>query len=71
MATVRFSTYPGAKEADIVQTVGSATATSNIELTVDLGNTMNGNTRVINKNEVLYSLVRLADFIVESKWPPQ
>jgi hypothetical protein len=75
LATVRFSTFPGAREQDIVQAVGSATATSNIELTVDLGNTMESSSRVLTKQEVIYSLKRLIDFLVHGGtnqiWPPQ
>lgn len=76
MATVRFSTFPGAKESDIVQAVGAATVTSNIELTVDLGNTMDGSSRVVSKQEVLYALDRLHDYIMKggtnlAGWPPQ
>jgi hypothetical protein len=75
MATVRFSTYPGATESQIVQATGSATVTSNIELTVDLGSTMDGATRTVSKEEVLHSLRRLMDFIehggVNQSWPPQ
>jgi hypothetical protein len=76
MATVRFSIFPDATEAQIVQAVGAATVTSNIELTVDLGNTMDGTSRVIQKEEVLLALERLADFIMKggvnlTGWPPQ
>lgn len=76
MATVRFSIFPDALEAQIVQAVGAATVTSNIELTVDLGNTMDGASRVIQKDEVLLALQRLRDFILKgganlTGWPPQ
>jgi len=55
---------------------GSATATSNVKLTVDLGNTMDGSSRVIQKEEVLLCLERLMDFIMKgganlTGWPPQ
>jgi hypothetical protein len=75
MATVRFSTYPSATEAQIVQAVGSATVTSNIELTVDLGNTMDGGNRQISREEVILSVRRLLDFLVHggangTGWPP-
>lgn len=76
MATVRFSIFPDALEAQITQAVGAATVTNNVELTVDLGNTMEGATRVIQKEEVLLCLERLVDFITKgganlSGWPPQ
>lgn len=64
MATIRFSTFPGATEAQIVQAVGAAVVTSNIELTVDMGNTMDGATRVIQRDEVLLALQRLRDYLL-------
>ncbi len=76
MATVRFSVYPTAQEFQITQAVGAATVTNNVELTVDLGTTMDGGTRVISKEEVLLCLERLVDYITKgganlSGWPPQ
>jgi hypothetical protein len=71
MATVRWSIFPGATEAQITQAVGAATATNNIELTVDLANTMDGATRVVSKEEVLHSLYRLRDYIIDHPWTPQ
>jgi hypothetical protein len=76
MATVRFSYLVDGREDQITQAVGAATVTTNMELTVDLGNTMEGNTRVINKEEVLLGLQRLKDFIMKgganlTGWPPQ
>ena len=64
MATVRLSTFPTAREDQIVQAVGAATVTSNIELTIDQGNTMEGATRPLQKEEVLDALDRLRDYIV-------
>lgn len=76
MATVRFSVFPTAREDQITMAAGAATVTNNVELTVDLGNTMEGSTRVINKEEVLLCLERLIDFITKgganlTGWPPQ
>ena len=76
MATVRFSYLTDGREDQITQAAGAATVTTNMELTIDLGNTMEGNTRVINKEEVLLGLQRLKDFIMKgganlSGWPPQ
>ncbi len=75
MATVRWSIFPDAREVDITQAVGAATVTNNIELTVDLGTTMDGGTRVISKEEVVHSLQTLIDFIIHGgtnqTWPPQ
>lgn len=64
MATVRFSIYPDATEAQVVQAVGAATVTSNIELTVDMGNTMDGTSRPVQRDEVLLALQRLRDYIL-------
>lgn len=47
-----------------MQAVGAATVTSNIELTVDLGNTMDGSTRPVNREELLLALERLVDYIL-------
>lgn len=76
MATVRFSYLTDGREDQITQAVGAATVTTNMELTIDTGNTMEGNTRVINKEEVLLGLQRLKDFIMKggastTGWPPQ
>ena len=71
MATVRWSIFPGATEGQITQATGAATVTNNIELTVDLGNTMDGATRVISREEVLHSLQRLRDYILDHPWTPQ
>ena len=76
MATVRFSVLVDGTEAQITQAAGSATVTTNVELTVDLGNTMEGSSRVIYKEEVLLALRRLEDYIIAggknyTGWPPQ
>lgn len=76
MATVRFSVPVDGIESAITQAVGAATVTTNVELTVDLGNTMEGSTRVIQKDEVLLALKRLQDYIMTggktaAGWPPQ
>ncbi|MEA3108760.1 MAG: hypothetical protein QOI88_3365 [Gammaproteobacteria bacterium] len=77
MATVRLSIFPTARMDQITQAVGAATVTNNIELTVDLGNTMDGSSRVLRKQEVIDSVRRLLDFIIQGgtagngAWPPQ
>jgi hypothetical protein len=76
VATVRFSIAPGFVDAQITQAVGAATVTTNVELTVDLGNTMDGATRVISREELVHTLKRLHDYIVQggtnrTGWPPQ
>jgi hypothetical protein len=76
VATIRFSYLTDGREDQITQVAGAATVTTNMELTIDVGNTMEGNTRVINKEEVLLGLKRLQDFIMkggasQTGWPPQ
>ena len=64
MATIRLSIFPTATEAQIVQAAGAATVTSNIELTVDMGNTMDGTSRPVNREEVVLALRRLIDYVL-------
>lgn len=76
MATVRFSVPVDGTEAQITQATGAATVTTNVEVTVDLGNTMEGSSRVIQKDEVILALRRLIDYIMAggksyTGWPPQ
>lgn len=70
MATVRWSVFPGATESQITQAVGAATVTNNIEITVDLGNTMDGSTRVVSREEVILSLRRVIDYMLDHPWTP-
>lgn len=76
MATVRLSISPTQREDQVTQAVGAATVTTNVELTIDLGTTMDGGTRVISKEEVLLCLERMVDYITKggtnlAGWPPQ
>jgi hypothetical protein len=57
----------------VTEAVGAATVTDNIELTVDLANTIvtdNGTTRTISKNEVLIALNLFEQYITRVQWPP-
>ena len=75
MATVRWSIFPTAREQDITQAVGAATVTNNIELTVDLGTTMDGGTRALSREEVIHTVRTLLNFLIHggtnATWPPQ
>jgi hypothetical protein len=71
MATRRYSVQPGDADAyGITEAVGAATATKCIELTVDLGNVVEGNTRPPNRQEVITALEKLFDYVRQSNWPP-
>lgn len=63
MATRRYKISRGETEFDIVEEVGAATASDNIELTVDLAVNL-------EKNEVLMALDMLQNHIVKGNWPP-
>lgn len=71
MATRRYSVAPGDADAyGITEAVGAATATKSIELTVDLANVVEGNTRALQRQEVVTALEKLVDYIHQRNWPP-
>jgi hypothetical protein len=71
MATRRYSVAPGDADAyGITEAVGAATATKSIELTVDLANVVEGNTRALQRQEVVTALEKLVDYVRQSNWPP-
>jgi len=71
MATRRFSTAPGdAFPHGIVQAAGAATVSKPIEVTVDLGNVVQGNTRPLSKQDVLQALHNLKTYVASISWPP-
>lgn len=70
MATRRFMTNPGEALESVTQAVGAATATKSIELTVDLANVKEGNTKPITREDVLLALERFEDYIATCQWPP-
>lgn len=73
MATRRFGLSVGKTEFSINEAAGAATVTDNIEITVDLANTIvtdNGVTRTVSREEVILALEQLMNYIVKVKWPP-
>lgn len=70
MATRRFSIHPSDTEFQVTEAVGAATATKSIELTVDLANVLEGNTKPISKVQVLLALEKLHNYVLKSNWPP-
>lgn len=76
MATRLYSVNPGDNEFQVVQAVGSANTTKNIELTVNTSatlitdsNTATG-TRAITREEVVEALLKIKDYILTQNWPP-
>jgi len=73
MATRRYGANAGANLEGVTEAVGAAVVAKNVELTVDLANTVvndSGTTRTISKNEVLIILELFEEYIVRSNWPP-
>lgn len=75
MATRLYSTAPGDAVAGegtnkVVEAIGSATTTKCIELTVDLGNVLQGSSKPLTRQDVLDALDRLKDYIIQGQWPP-
>ncbi|HNA61457.1 MAG TPA: hypothetical protein PKW79_00065 [Rhabdochlamydiaceae bacterium] len=63
MATRRYGLSRGETEFQVTEGVGSATASDNIELTVDLAVSL-------TKNEVILALEMLQNWILKGNWPP-
>lgn len=73
MATRRYGLSVGEVLENVTEAAGAAVASDNVELTVDLANTIvtdNGSTRTISKNEVLLILEMFEQYITRSIWPP-
>lgn len=73
MATRRYSTAPGDSLEGtniITEAAGAATATKCIELTFDLANVKEGNTKPLTKQDVLDGIDRIRDWIVQGQFPP-
>lgn len=76
MATRLYSVNPEDNEFQITEAVGSANTTKNIELTVNLANSIItdsnvvGGTRAISKNEVILALRKMLNYLEKSSWPP-
>jgi hypothetical protein len=63
MATRRYKISRGETEFDIVEDVGAATNSDNIELTVDLAVSL-------ERDEVLRALEMIRNHIISGQWPP-
>jgi hypothetical protein len=74
MATRRYSTAPGdqleGSNVRVVEAVGAATATKSIELTYDLANVLDGNTKPLSKQDVIDGIDRIRDYIIQNQFPP-
>lgn len=74
MATRLYGISVGQAEGAISEGAGSAVAADNIELTVDIANTvvnLNGSdTRIVTKQEVLDALDKIKNHILKGNWPP-
>jgi hypothetical protein len=74
MATRRYGISVGQTEFQITEAVGSATASNNIELTIDLGTTIvtdplapgGGGTRKIKKEEALQMIIYLQNWLIKN-----
>jgi hypothetical protein len=63
-------TNPGESLQSVTEAVGAATATKSIELTVDLANVTDGNTKPITREEVILAVARFQDYLTTCLWPP-
>lgn len=70
MATRRYSTQPGDQLKDVTEAVGAATATKSVEVTFDLANVKEGNTKPLTRQDVLDAIDRIRDKIVQGNFPP-
>jgi len=73
MATRRYGLKVGESLEQVTEGVGAATASDNVELTVDLATSIvtdGGTTRGILKSEVLIILEIFKEYIVQNNWPP-
>jgi hypothetical protein len=73
MATRRYSLGTGQTEFQVVEAVGAAVVTANVEVTVDLSAASVGEgagTRAILKEEVLLQLEQIKNHILTGNWPP-
>lgn len=63
MATRRYGLSRGENEFSVLEAVGAATATDNVEVTVDLAANM-------HRSEVLLALDKIKNHILKGPWPP-
>jgi hypothetical protein len=70
MATRRYMINAGEVQNQVTEAVGAATATKNIELTVDLAAVKTGSPTQLTKAEILLALDAFRDYITTNIWPP-
>ena len=73
MATRRYSIGPGETKTVVTETVGAATNSKPVEVTIDLSATIiggNGVARLVSQSEVIQALVAIEDYITSKSWPP-
>lgn len=73
MATRLYGANADYNLEQVTEGVGSPTSAHNVELTVDLANSIvhdSGSTRTISKEEVLLILNLFEQYITRSIWPP-
>lgn len=73
MATRLYSVNPGDGFNQVTEAAGSAVATKNVEVTVELATTAvndGAGTRSIAKSEVVDALKKVIDHITKGNWPP-
>lgn len=70
MATRRLSIAASEQLKDVTEAVGAATAAKSVELTWDLANVKQGNTKPLSKEDVLKALQYFTDYVIALKWPP-
>jgi hypothetical protein len=63
MATRRYGISRGESIDQVTEAVGAATATDNIELTVDLATSL-------TREDVLMALKKFEAYITKGNWPP-
>lgn len=67
MATRRYGISKGETEFQVTEAAGAATASDNVEVTVDFDAPAG---KTITKAEVLQALEMIENHILKSNWPP-
>lgn len=70
MATRLYSYTPNTPPYGVTEATGSATVTGPIEITIDLGNVMQGSTTALKRQDVLEGLQKVIEHIERGNWPP-
>lgn len=63
MATRRYGLSRGETEFQVLEGVGAAVASDDIEVTIDLS-------KNLDKNDVLIKLEEISNYILKGNWPP-